>query len=466
MRITVKRSRRLHGGAAAHPARRPGVRRRPVRHIHRRERRTARRRAVDRGRHRHHAVARACSTPSGPDDDVVLPLPGRDGRTTPSSPTSSHVLRRSNMRIHVIAGTEIGDDETDLLGVPTLQRGVPDIAARDCFVCGPPALIDAVCTAARRCSACRRARSTTNASSSRRATRHGPIVSRAHQPSSSRSWACRARDLQDVARAGPTSSAARHLPKTTGRPTSAPPPGTTTICASRRCDVVADDTPHHERRDHKRSDHTTRTLRRRPVRQPVRHRPGAGHVDRGTRSPAVTPLQMPNDHQRSPRSARKPSRSCCQEALQAQSAQIDIIGGARRTRARATRSRCRAALDKAGMPGPRLGDGRCAASSSNGARSSASTSATRSTSAASTRASPGSPRRRPVQHVARPTPRSCASAAGELALAERRDPEVRTRARALRADAPRVHGAFDIAFGAHRPCRRGPGSRRWIRRAS
>ena len=48
------------------------------------------------------------------------------------------------MRIHVIAGTEIGDDRTDLLSVPALQRGVPDIATRDCFVCGPPALIAAM----------------------------------------------------------------------------------------------------------------------------------------------------------------------------------------------------------------------------------------------------------------------------------------------------------------------------------
>jgi ferredoxin-NADP reductase len=25
-----------------------------------------------------------------------------------------------------------------------LQRGVPDVATRDCFVCGPPAFIDAM----------------------------------------------------------------------------------------------------------------------------------------------------------------------------------------------------------------------------------------------------------------------------------------------------------------------------------
>lgn len=49
-----------------------------------------------------------------------------------------------NVRIHIIAGTEIGDDRTDLLSVPTMQRGVPDVMSRDCFVCGPPAMINAM----------------------------------------------------------------------------------------------------------------------------------------------------------------------------------------------------------------------------------------------------------------------------------------------------------------------------------
>jgi predicted ferric reductase len=49
-----------------------------------------------------------------------------------------------NVRIHVITGTEIGDDRTDLLSVPALQRGVPDVSTRECFVCGPPALISAM----------------------------------------------------------------------------------------------------------------------------------------------------------------------------------------------------------------------------------------------------------------------------------------------------------------------------------
>jgi predicted ferric reductase len=80
----------------------------------------------------------------GPDDDVILLY----RVATPDDAVFTRELQQfanaPNIRIHVIAGTEIGDDRTDLLGVPMLQRGVPDIATRDCFVCGPPAFTDAV----------------------------------------------------------------------------------------------------------------------------------------------------------------------------------------------------------------------------------------------------------------------------------------------------------------------------------
>jgi ferredoxin-NADP reductase len=80
----------------------------------------------------------------GPDDDVVFLY----RIATPDDAVFAAELQKfaaaPNMRIHVITGTEIGDDQTDLLGIPMLQRGIPDIATRDCFVCGPPALIDAV----------------------------------------------------------------------------------------------------------------------------------------------------------------------------------------------------------------------------------------------------------------------------------------------------------------------------------
>ncbi|MEA2828267.1 MAG: hypothetical protein QOG43_2706 [Actinomycetota bacterium] len=44
--------------------------------------------------------------------------------------------------IHPIAGTDVGDDETDRLGVPALRRLVPDVAERDVYLCGPPGLVD------------------------------------------------------------------------------------------------------------------------------------------------------------------------------------------------------------------------------------------------------------------------------------------------------------------------------------
>ncbi len=47
--------------------------------------------------------------------------------------------------LHALTGEEIGDDDTDRLGVPALRALVPDIRERDCFVCGPPGLVDAVC---------------------------------------------------------------------------------------------------------------------------------------------------------------------------------------------------------------------------------------------------------------------------------------------------------------------------------
>jgi predicted ferric reductase len=41
-------------------------------------------------------------------------------------------------------GPEIGDDQTDRLGIPALRVMVPDVRERDCFACGPPGMIDAM----------------------------------------------------------------------------------------------------------------------------------------------------------------------------------------------------------------------------------------------------------------------------------------------------------------------------------
>ena len=49
-----------------------------------------------------------------------------------------------NRTVHIIVGNTIGDDETDLLSIPALERGVPHLASRECFVCGPPPMIAAL----------------------------------------------------------------------------------------------------------------------------------------------------------------------------------------------------------------------------------------------------------------------------------------------------------------------------------
>jgi predicted ferric reductase len=54
------------------------------------------------------------------------------------------LVRSHGITIHIVPGAEIGDDNTDLLSIPALRKNVPGIAARDCFICGPPAFIDAI----------------------------------------------------------------------------------------------------------------------------------------------------------------------------------------------------------------------------------------------------------------------------------------------------------------------------------
>jgi predicted ferric reductase len=54
------------------------------------------------------------------------------------------LAERRGIELHALIGPEIGDDQTDRLGLPALRALVPDIAHRDVFVCGPPAMVDAV----------------------------------------------------------------------------------------------------------------------------------------------------------------------------------------------------------------------------------------------------------------------------------------------------------------------------------
>jgi predicted ferric reductase len=52
--------------------------------------------------------------------------------------------------IWTLVGTDVGDDRTDQLGIPAIARLVPDIAQRDVYVCGPPAMLAAVTRRLRR----------------------------------------------------------------------------------------------------------------------------------------------------------------------------------------------------------------------------------------------------------------------------------------------------------------------------
>jgi predicted ferric reductase len=54
------------------------------------------------------------------------------------------LARARGVIIHPLAGVEIGDDDTDRLGIPALNAMVPDILERDVYVCGPPGLVDVV----------------------------------------------------------------------------------------------------------------------------------------------------------------------------------------------------------------------------------------------------------------------------------------------------------------------------------
>ena len=54
------------------------------------------------------------------------------------------LARQGRVEVRHLVGPEIGDDETDRLGVPALRRHLPDITDCDVFVCGPPVMVDVV----------------------------------------------------------------------------------------------------------------------------------------------------------------------------------------------------------------------------------------------------------------------------------------------------------------------------------
>jgi predicted ferric reductase len=78
----------------------------------------------------------------GPNDDVILLYRVISNDDVVFEKEFRHFASERNVSVYVITGSEIGDDQTDKLGLPALRRAVPDVSTRDCFVCGPPGLID------------------------------------------------------------------------------------------------------------------------------------------------------------------------------------------------------------------------------------------------------------------------------------------------------------------------------------
>jgi len=81
--------------------------------------------------------------PAGPGDITMLYRAATDGDVAFRAELARMAEARG-VRLHFLIGTAVGDDSTDQLGVPALQALVPDIAHRDLYLCGPPAMLEAV----------------------------------------------------------------------------------------------------------------------------------------------------------------------------------------------------------------------------------------------------------------------------------------------------------------------------------
>jgi predicted ferric reductase len=81
--------------------------------------------------------------PGGPGDITLLYRAASKGDVAFGKELKTLAERRG-IQLHALIGPEIGDDQTDRLGIPALRYLVPDIADRDVYVCGPPAMVDAV----------------------------------------------------------------------------------------------------------------------------------------------------------------------------------------------------------------------------------------------------------------------------------------------------------------------------------
>jgi predicted ferric reductase len=81
--------------------------------------------------------------PAGP-GDITLVYRAAYKRDIAFGKELRAIAEHRGIELHAVIGPDIGDDHTDRLGVPALQTLLPDIAERDVYVCGPPAMVDAV----------------------------------------------------------------------------------------------------------------------------------------------------------------------------------------------------------------------------------------------------------------------------------------------------------------------------------
>jgi len=81
--------------------------------------------------------------PAGPGDVTLLYRAATD-RDLAFRAELLRLAESRGIRVHFLVGTVVGDDQTDQLGLPALQTLVPDIAKRDVYLCGPPAMLGAL----------------------------------------------------------------------------------------------------------------------------------------------------------------------------------------------------------------------------------------------------------------------------------------------------------------------------------
>jgi len=82
------------------------------------------------------------SLPAAPADGTLLYRAVTDGDTRMLDETCAGA--RNGIVLHTLSGPDMGESSTDQLGIPAIMRLVPDVLARDVFVCGSPGLVDTV----------------------------------------------------------------------------------------------------------------------------------------------------------------------------------------------------------------------------------------------------------------------------------------------------------------------------------